>query len=123
MKAILRARLQALLPGVAVDWNLSVQGMVPPRVVLFVVSGGADYVQEGPSGLRRARVQIDCYAATYAAADMLSRQVTTALSGWRDGDTILGVFLDQVRDFPADTGAGEVLGRVSSDFFINYKEA
>lgn len=123
MEQVLRARLQAMLAvGTAVDWNLSLQGVSAPRVVLFRVSGDGDTLQDGPSGFRRARVQADCYAPSYAAAVLLSKQVIAALNGWKDGLDILGAFLLQVRDLPPDTGSGEVLGRVSVDFNILYQE-
>ena len=122
MEEIIRLHLQAALAAVAVDWNLSPQGADAPRVVLYRISVTGDIIADGDSGLRRARVQADCFAATYKAARDLAKSAITALNGWRDGNTILGVFLDAVRDLPPETGTGETLGRVSVDFFINYQE-
>lgn len=115
-----RARLKGQI-AVPVDWGITAQGLAPQRVVLYRISGGADYLASGPSGLRTARVQVDCYASGVAAAKILSRSVIAALSGWRSGN-ILGVFLDAERDLPPETGLAETLGRVSLDFIIHYQE-
>jgi hypothetical protein len=39
------------------------------------------YASEGEVGLSGGRVQVDCFAATYAAANTVARAVQTALSG------------------------------------------
>lgn len=122
MDTVLRAHLKAALPAVPVDWGLSAQGVTPPRVVLYRISGGPDYVMSGPSGLARARVQIDCYETTIGAAKLLARSVRIALSGLRSG-VISGAFLDQERDLPPDADGPELVCRVSLDFIIHYQEA
>lgn len=123
MQAVLRQRLQAVLPLAAVDWNLSLQGIVPPRVVLFRISVTGGIVAEGDAGLRAALVQVDCYGATYKAARDMADVVVSSLHGWRDlPNKIQGAFLETVRDLPPETGSGEVLGRVSADFIIHYRE-
>ncbi len=118
----LRARLRAMIAGVTVDWGMSGQGFDPPRIVLYRVSGGDDYVMTGRTGYSRTRVQIDCYAASVGAAKLLVRQVKVALSGYRGGE-ILGAFLQNERDLTPDTDGAETLGRVSLDFFIHHQEA
>lgn len=122
MEEIVRLHLQAALAGVAVDWGLSPQGADAPRVVLYRIGITGDIIAEGDSGLRRARVQADCFGVTYRAARDLAQAAITALNGWRDGNKILGVFLDAVRDLPPETGTAATLGRVSVDFFVNYQE-
>jgi hypothetical protein len=123
MEELIRARLQAAVPGVAFDWNESLQGIRGLRGVMYRISGGADYIMDGPSGLAQARVQIDCHADTYSGAKALARQVRVALSGYRDSLRILGVFLDAERDLAPESGYGVLSGRVSLDFIIHYKEA
>jgi hypothetical protein len=122
MEEVLRARLKAMLPGVPVDWNETLQGEIGTRVVLYRISGGADYVMEGPSGLVQARVQVDCHAGTFGTAKALAREVKAAISGWRDGADILGVFLDAERDLQPDAGYGHLSGRVTLDFNIHHQE-
>jgi hypothetical protein len=123
VQALVRQRLQAALPLADVDWNLSLQGITPPRVVLTRVSVTGGMVAGGDDGLRRARVQVDCYAATYAAACVMAQSVVSSLHGWRDiPNKIQGAFMETIRDLPPETGSGEVLGRVSVDFIIHYRE-
>lgn len=121
MKQQLRVHLSTALTPVPVDWGWNSQGEAAPRVVLGVVSGDTDYDQGGPSGYRRNRVQVDCYAMTYGAAEALVVQVRAALSGWHSG-AISGAFEIGERDMPPDTGAGEVLARISLDYMIHHKE-
>lgn len=121
MEELIRDRLLAQLSATAIDWGESIDGIVPPRVTLFRIGGGADYVAEGASGLNQARVQADCYGVTYAGAKALARSVRAAMSGWRSGN-ILGAFLNAERDMTPESGTGEVLARVSLDFIIHYKE-
>lgn len=118
----LRARLMSQIATVPVDWGMTAQGITPPRIVLYRISGGDDYVNSGRTGYSRTRVQIDCYGASAGAAKLLARQVKTALSGYRGGD-ILGAFLDAERDLPPDTEGADILGRVALDFFIHHQEA
>lgn len=122
MDVFLRATLKAAIPDVPVDWGMTAQGITPPRIVLYRVSGGPDYTMTGPSGLARARVQADCYDLTVGGAKGLADQVRAALSGLRSG-VIAGAFLDQVRDLPPETAGAELLARVSLDFIIHYQES
>ena len=119
MEEAFRALLIAALPGVPVAWGLGATDI--PRIVLFVVSGGDGYTQDGPSGLCWRRVQVDCYGATYGAARLLSRDVRAALSGYRGG-IFNGIFLDADRDGETDDKADSVQARVSLDFMVHYKE-
>lgn len=77
--------------------------------------------------LAQARVQIDCYAATYSAVSALAEQVRLALDGWR-GTIGSGyanrIMLDNETDLPADPDFGEQIGvrRRSMDFVIWHEE-
>lgn len=121
MDEALRTRLMGQIADTPVDWVLNAQATELPRIVLQRISGAADYTMSGPSGLCRARVQIDCYGATVSAAKGLGRSVKAALSGWYGG-TIKGAFLESDRDLTTDTGGGETVARVSLDFMIHYQE-
>lgn len=121
MDELLRARLLATVAGVPADWGMTAQGVSPPRLVLYRISGGDDYTYAGRTGYTQTRVQIDCYAAGVGAAKLLARQVKAALSGYRLG-TILGVFLQNERDLSPDIEGAGTLGRVSLDFFVHHQE-
>lgn len=122
MEELIRARLLAVLSPVMVDWNLSVQDAEPARVVLQLISDVPRYSQDGATGFRVARVQVDAIAASYGATKQLSRAADAALSGWKNG-RIEGCFTDSARDLPTQAGAGETLARVSFDVTVNYQEA
>lgn len=121
MEIDLRARLMAMIGGVPVDWNLSPQGLPSPRIVLWSISGGADYTLSGASGLRIARVQINCYGADVAASKGLAARVVAAISGWGDG-SILVVFLDNANDLPVDTSVPTRVFGVALDFIVHYQQ-
>lgn len=103
-------------------WLRAPQGTKPPYVVMQRISGIRDYHMQGASGLVTSRVQIDCYATTYAGVKATARSVVNALSGRRVG-IIQGIFIDSERDLPA-ADAGEVtnLFRTSIDIMVHHKE-
>ena len=57
------------------------QGDNPPCIVLTPISGQPQYTLLGGIPFARARVQVDCYAATWPEADDLKRAVKGVLSG------------------------------------------
>lgn len=121
MEEDLRGRLQLALPGTPVDWGWNAQGKGTPRVVLTVVSDLPNMTHDGPSGYVQTRVQVDIFAAGYAAAKKAARAIETELSGLRAG-LILGAFKVGGRDFPPDLGAGETLARISEDYMIHHNQ-
>lgn len=121
MDEFLRDILKAAIPSTAIDWGYTAQGIRPPRIVLYRISGRPDYTMSGASGLAEARVQIDCYSQTQAGAKTLAASVKAALSGRRTG-LISAAFLDAERDLPPDTDGGSLIARVSLDFIIHHQE-
>jgi hypothetical protein len=123
MEEALRAMLGAV-PAISarvaarINWGLAPQGQALPCLTLTVVTDGpVDHSLDGP-GLSRARVQVDCWAATYGEAKVLSRAVRTALDAWQGG-VITGAFLAGARDLPDDDSVTPN-HRVTMDFIINY---
>jgi hypothetical protein len=57
------------------------QGEAVPAIVLNKIDGLPEYSDEGEAGLSSARIQIDSYADTYAAAKSVARAVKALLSG------------------------------------------
>lgn len=79
------------------------------------------------SDLRKARVQVDCWASTYDAARTLAREVEAALT-LTSAETIATVLLKYMipidkRDTPQSPLAGQALGTigVSTDFETMWK--
>lgn len=109
-----------------IDWQTRPQGASLPAITLQRVSGARDYAMEGPTGLVRSRMQVDCWGSTYASALGAARAVRDLLSGVRTaiGDIQLqGAFIDSERhDFEKDGNAAEGFHRVSMDFIIWHSE-
>jgi hypothetical protein len=59
------------------------QGAAFPALTYQRVAGGEDVTHQGRSGLGRARMQLDCWAATYGQAIALADAVKDALVGYR----------------------------------------
>jgi hypothetical protein len=78
------ADIVALCAG-RVGFGERTQGQPLPALVLNVVGGAETMTLQGPNGLLSSRMQVDCYAASYAAAKVLSRVVLTVLNGHRGG--------------------------------------
>ena len=71
------------LVGFNVDWDVSAQGAVGPRIILHLVSEQREYTFQGDDGLRDALVQIDCRANTALERRQLVEAVDNFLSGYR----------------------------------------
>lgn len=84
-------------PGTTVDWAARPRGAALPGVVLTLVSDVSGHTHSGPDGLSEARVQVDVYAPTFAAAKRLARALRAGLDGHSDG--VMGaVFFAMARD-------------------------
>lgn len=106
------------------------QGQKLASIVYTRISGQGDHNVEGPSGLNRVRVQIDCWAATADAADLLSRQVKERIDGYRGampwGDespaeaiVVQGIFFDSEREDWDETAQ---MYRASKDYVVWFGE-
>lgn len=104
----------------AIDWVSRPDLAGLPAITLQRISTDRLYSHSGPVSLTGARVQFDCWGATYGAARNAFRALQTKLeaggTGWR-------AFLDTERDAGAeDLDGGQRVFRVSGDFNIWYKE-
>ena len=98
------------------------QGSAFPAVTVQRISGAPLYADDGEVGLENVRMQVDCWATTYASAKTLGRAVTAAFSAF-DG-TVSGVefqfvTLENEHD-ERETGANaaEYVYRTSLDFEV-----
>jgi hypothetical protein len=71
--------------GSRVNWGEHPQGAPLPAIVLSVVSEVDGLHMQGPDRFAESRVQVDCYAMTYAEKKQLSRAVMAVLHGYRGG--------------------------------------
>ena len=113
------------LVGTRVYPGVRTQGAALPALVFNRISGVRDYTMIEASGQVESRVQIDAWAASYAAAKTLARAVRASLSGIAgtySGVEVQGVFLDGERD-SFEGEAPDRLYRVSMDFNVWAVEA
>lgn len=109
----------ALVSG-RVNWGTHPQGQPLPGVVLNVISDTNGHLINAPETLTLARVQVDCWAPTYASAKALGRAARAALDGHRGGK-FLGVFLAGARDGrEGGTNEADRPFRVSLDFLVHF---
>ena len=91
-----------------------------PAITYKLISGNWIQTATGAAGLAGPRMQIDCWAETYAGADALFELVRLRINGKGDGGNIQGMFLEGNRDV-SDPVLG-VRGR-SADAFVWHEEA
>lgn len=98
------------------------QGSALPAATVMRISGAPIMDDGGESGLLDARIQIDCWGATYTSAKLLARAVLTSLSAFRGtvGSTEFeNIELDTERDSREGGGNAETYEfRTSLDFFV-----
>ena len=104
-----------------IDFGGGPQGQADPRIALWTIGDLENHTMNGPDGLSTGRVQVDCYASTYAGAKTLSRAVRAALDGYSDAD-FQGIFHSGSRD-TREGGSNEAYRpyRVSLDFITNHQ--
>lgn len=87
LRALLRttAAITALVPAASIDWRRNLPSVTEPRIVLHLINDGDTYMVDDVGDISEARVQIDCWATTYAQAKAISRAVRARLSGYQGG--------------------------------------
>lgn len=106
------------------------QGQKLASIVYSRISGYNDHYMDEPSGVNRARVQIDCWAPTTDAADLLARQVKNQIDGYRgsilwgenspaDAIIVQGIFFDSERE---DWDDDAQMYRSSKDYIVWFIE-
>jgi len=90
VRAGLASRLKAdgsiaSLVGTRVHAGIAPRSSTLPRIVFHVISSTPEHNMAGGAGLRRALVQIDCFALGPAAATALSEAVRASLQGYSSG--------------------------------------
>lgn len=116
----------AAMVGRNIDWNVSPQGITGPRIVMFLISEPIDYTLAGPDLLRESRVQLDCRAATAAAARQLAEHLDSRLSGFRgefQGFDFRGCFKRGHRTRSEEGGQSVQVHTASIDYQIWWRPA
>lgn len=107
------------------------QGQTLASIVYTRISGQGDHHMQGPSGLSRPRIQIDCYSLSLDTAAALANLVKERIDGFRgamlwgenspaEAIQVQGIFFDSEREtYDAVTN----LYGVSRDYFVWYEES
>jgi len=123
MEQALRALLTSALPGVPatrINWGEHPQTAGRPYIVLHLISTNSGHHMQGPEALERSRVQVDCYAQTFAEARSMAAAVKAALD-FHSGGSFLGILFDGMRQTRESGDAGEAIFRISLDFLTNWR--
>jgi hypothetical protein len=102
------------------------QGAAVPAMVVFQVSGGLAYADDGEVGLNESRVQVDCWAETSQGANEAADDVVAALSAVQDvteGDTtFIYIMLDNRQNTREGGGnVSEYRHRAILDFIVIWR--
>jgi uncharacterized protein DUF3168 len=117
----------AALVGTRVHPGARPQASTLPAIVCNAISANPSYSDDGEDGIAEARVQLDCWGATYSSAKTTARAVKAALSAF-DGTVSAVRFryiaLDLEHDIQ-ETGADSAAYpfRTSLDFLVVYDNA
>lgn len=103
-----------------VDWGVLRQGARRSAIVLHLIGHRQGVTQQGPDGLWRGRVQVDCIGADYVDAVAVAAAVTALLHGYSGGGFQLILLADQRDDY--ETEAQGRPFRISLDFLTNWSE-
>ena len=94
-----------------------------PYVVFDIVSVEPTDSKTRPSSVDAVRVQVDCYATTYAGVEALNDAVRAALDAYTIGATVNGVKVDGIKYITENATIDEEtdIFRRSSDYQIRIK--
>lgn len=113
--------------GSKVWWVKRPQGQAAPLAVMTMVSNVPGVAMAGETNWNDSRVQIDCYATTYAAARATARAFSTLFGGYSgtQGTTqFQGIFRISDRDlFEAGDTDQDRLYRVMLEFRVIWRNA
>jgi len=109
------------------------QGVVKDSITYQRISGLGDFHMQGPSGLSRPRIQIDCWSKSIDRSALLSDLVKERLNGFRgemywgedspdEAITVQGIFFDNERDLYDDSVGMYSLSRDYVFWFVDDKK-
>jgi hypothetical protein len=106
METALRSRLTGVCPRV--HWGIRPQSGALPAIVLTIASDVRTQHMDGFDGYQAKRVQVDCYATTYAEAAALRESVIAAIvpAATAGGVNFLRGFVNNTMTRGEDTTTG-----------------
>lgn len=114
-----------MLIGTSIYPNIVPQGADIPAITYQQISGPRLHDMQGAVGMCKARYQINCWAASYAAAKELAEAVRLTLDGYSSEGTIKVIHLANEGDLPKTLPGLDQLTRYGKrlDFFVWFTEA
>lgn len=121
MQAALRSRLTGGAAGTRVYWGIVPQSAALPYIRLQTISDPRPEHLLSYDSARVTRVQVDCFAATYAAARSMAEAViaATATPGTTNGVHFGRIKAEGPRDLGEDTAQGYI-HRASMDLLVEH---
>lgn len=104
-----------------IDWGTRPDDKALPALVMFKVSPGVEYDQDGATELEGPRVQFSVYAESYGETALVFRRLRELIENPATvGSTYFDrAFLDAERDLdPKDIAGGERIFHRSADYII-----
>jgi hypothetical protein len=121
------ANLVTTTNGAGVYWVLMPKGAAVPCIVLSRTATQDTNTMQGPTPLRGALLQLDCYGGTYYASRALAtaaRQVLESFTGTLpDGTVMSGAVITKDWDLPYQEGALGFVYRAMLEFRVWYVES
>lgn len=121
LRALLRssAAITGIVGGL-IDWGESPQPGAARYIVLHLVSDNEGVTMQGRDGLRRSRVQVDCYGPDYATVAALMAAVKDTLHGYHGGG-FQGIFFAGGRVPREGNNEASAIYRASLDFMTHWR--
>jgi hypothetical protein len=113
------------LVGTRIAWGMNDQGAALPRVSLFRADSVPEYADDGEANLFVSRVQVDCYATTYASAQALGRAVRARVSAvvvTQGATDFQSIYIEDEQDTVETYDGGRNVFRVRIDLMVWHKE-
>jgi hypothetical protein len=113
------------LVGTRIAWGLTDQGAALPRVSLMRVDSVPEYADDGEANLFLSRVQVDCYATTYAAVQSIARAVRARVSAvvvTQGATAFQSIYIEDEQDTVETYDGGRNVFRVRTDLMVWHKE-
>lgn len=123
MEQELRALLISGLPDIGaarINWGEAPQGTIRPFVVLNLISDTEGTTMQGRDGLRKSRVQVDCYGPDYSTVAAMMAAVKDALHGYHGGG-FQGIFFAGGRVPREGNDEASAIYRASLDFMTHWR--
>lgn len=109
------------VPLARINWGEHMRSAGAPYIVIHRITMTEGHTQQGPDGLKQARVQVDCYSPIFGEASLMGEQAKEVLDFYRGG-VFRGIFFDTMRGPTRESGdnPGESMYRASLDFLTHW---